>query len=64
MPCLHLALHDISLHRRIWSRFLPLPLFPNLVVCAVCGDPIGRKSFLRGGYVDLSVTDHVTHQPL
>ena len=40
------------------------PLFPSLVVCVVCGDPIGNKSCLRGGYVDLSITDHVTHQPL
>jgi hypothetical protein len=38
--------------------------FPGLVVCVVCGDPIGNKSCLRGGYVDLSITDHVTHQPL
>jgi hypothetical protein len=46
------------------ARFLPQPFFPTLVVCMVCGDPIGRKSFLRDGYVDLFITDQVTHQPL
>ena len=46
------------------SRLLPPPLLPSLVICVIGGDPIGRKSFLNGGYVDLSIADHVTHQPL
>jgi len=49
---------------RIGIMRLPQPLFPTFVVCVVGSNPIGRKSLLRGGYVDLSVTHHVAHQPL
>ena len=45
------------------SPFPPLPSFPSFVVFLICGDPVGRKSLLCGGYIDLPITDHITHQP-
>jgi hypothetical protein len=37
---------------------------PPLVVGLICGDPVSGKSCLGGGYVDLSFTDQITHEPL
>ena len=43
---------------------MSMPLFRALVVYVICGDPVGRKSLLRGGNVDLSITNHAAHPSL
>src|SRR5271169_5493418 len=62
----HLELNQFGNSQRLMrgSQFPPLPSFPPLVVFLIGGDPVGRKSLLCRGYIDLPVTDHITHQPL